>query len=151
MLEDEHSSLDHFIHTTLYKMEHTACEQVLTVILVRQQHVPGCSFQKGSQEKSEQRRAKLPSSLISLPLLSVISCHYSGLLMTDPERQFISLLWDTRCMSSPNKELSVSLKLGCNYSLFAGLMSSAWSTPQFSMSRKKQTCCHFALFIDVWI
>lgn len=64
-----------------YKIKHAVCEQVLTVILVRQQLMPGCSFQKGSQEKSERRRVKLPLSIIS----HVISCYYSVLLMSDPE------------------------------------------------------------------
>lgn len=97
-------------------MKHTVCEQVLAVILVRQQHMPGCFFQKGSQETSERRRAKLPLSVISLLLLSVISCHYSVLLMSDPERQFISLLSDTRCMSVQIKN---SVRLGMHpYHIF---------------------------------
>ncbi len=66
----------HFIHTTLYEVKHAVCEQVLTVILVRQQHMPGCSFQRGSQEKSERRRAKLPLSLI--PHLSSLLSRATG-------------------------------------------------------------------------
>lgn len=35
--------------------QHVACEQVLTVILVRQQHMPGSSVQRGSQHEQKQK------------------------------------------------------------------------------------------------
>lgn len=138
-------------HTTLYKMKHTVCEQVLAVILVRQQHMPCCSFQNGSQEKSERRRAKLPLSLISLLLLSVISCHCSVLLMSDPERQFIGLLSDTRCMSVQRKN-SVHLWSQAIILLILGLgligMEHLWVL-YFKIKKERQSFCPIYLHMNL--
>lgn len=81
-------------------------KQVLAVILVRQQHMPGCFFRRAARrsQSEEELSCPIPSHpCFSLCLLPVISCHYSVLLMSDPERRFFSVLSDTRCTSVRRK------------------------------------------------
>lgn len=88
-----------------HKTKRWVCEQVLTVILVRRQHMPACPpplsstrpphlFQKGGQEKAGGRGAYSRCPGLSPP---VISCHCGALLMTDPETKFISLSSHPAC------------------------------------------------------
>lgn len=46
-----------FVKTHFFQSntQHVACEQVLTIILVRQQHMPGSSVQGGSQHEQKQK------------------------------------------------------------------------------------------------
>lgn len=83
-----------FIHTgKKKKMKPAVCEQVLTVILARQQHMPGCSFQNDSQDKTEWRtKLTLIPSLISWPSCSVMFFFF--FLVIDPKRIYFPWIHD---------------------------------------------------------
>lgn len=146
--------------STLYKMKRTVREQVLTVILTRRQHMPGCSFHKGVQEKSEWRtKLSLPSSpLLFSPLLSVIFCHYSVRLVCDPERVSQSstgckMIFSSRRTFGPAVYLHWLLG-NFYYSLgfiHLYLFSRVYVTGMECLSHQCSLWSNVALFIYVWI